>query len=172
MNKRFMLIALIVVAMLIPMAIAQADYSALTGELRNSATNALWTYGASAELFNCNTLATIITTPVDSSGLFTITIPNTVTVPVALCIDVTFNAGLNGKPGNAAKGPYPDRSGNTGVLNTGAYFTGTGPNAITLRDLSATPHTETGGLGVGLVLALGLLTLGGLIMLRRRRATH
>ena len=166
MNKRFMLIALIVVAMLIPMAIAQADYSALTGELRNSATNALWTYGASAELFNCNTLATIITSPVDSSGLFTITIPNTVTVPVALCIDVTFNAGLNGKPGNAAKGPYPDRSGNTGVLNTGAYFTGTGPNAITLRDLNATSVTPWPLILAAVIVLAAMLALG--LMLRRR----
>ena len=165
MNKRFMLIALIVVAMLIPTAIAQADYSALTGQLRNSATNALWAYGASAELFNCNTLATIITTPVDSSGLFTITIPNTVTVPVALCIDVTFNAGLTGKPGNAAKGPYPDRSGNTGVLNTGAYFTGTGPNAITLRDLNATSVTPWPLILAAVIVLAAMLALG--LMLRR-----
>ena len=48
--------------------------------------------------------------------------------------------------------------------------TGADPTAITLRDLSATPRAETGGLWVALVLALGLLALGGWIM--RRRATH
>jgi hypothetical protein len=169
MNKRFMLIALIVVAMLLPTAIAQADYSAVSGELRNSATNALWTYGASAELFNCNTLATIITAPVDSSGVFTITIPATVTVPVALCIDVTFNTGPNGKPGNAAKGPYPDRSSNSGTLNTGVYFTGTGPNAITLRDLNATTTLTPWPLILAAVIVVAAMLVLGL-MLRRRTA--
>jgi len=171
MHKKMRLIAILIIAFLIPTAAAQAYYGTLTGELRDSMTLGLWTHGANVEVFNCNTLATIITDTVGISGTFNIDISG-VTTPTALCVEVTFADGGKGIPGNAAKGPFLDRLANNGNLNTGVYFTGTGPNAITLRDLSATPHTETGGLGVGLVLALGLLTLGGLIMLRRRRATH
>jgi hypothetical protein len=160
------LIAILVIAFLIPTATAQAYYSSLSGELRDSVTLGLWTHGANVELFNCNTLATIATTPVGASGLFNIDLSG-VTTPTALCIEVTFADGGSGKPGNAAKGPFLDRLANSGNLNTGVYFTGTGPNAITLRDLSATPHAETSGLWVALGIALGLLVLGTWIMRRR-----
>ncbi len=169
MNKKIGLIAVLVVAMLIPVTTVLADYAAVTGELRDNSTNAIWTHGASVELFNCNTLATIITDTVGSSGIFTITIPNTVTVPVALCIDVTFYPGSNGTPGNAAKGPYPDRSTNSGTLNTGVYFTGTGPNAITLRDLSAESAATPWPLVLAAVAVVAaMLALG--VILRRRAA--
>jgi hypothetical protein len=167
MNRKFRLIAILVIAILIPTATAQAYYAAVSGELRDSATNALWVYGATVEVFNCNTLVTINTATLTApTSAFNIDV-SSVATPTPLCIQVTFAAGPNGTPGNAAKGPYPDRLANSGTLNTGVYFTGTGPTAITLRDLSATPHAETGGLWVGIVFALGLLVSGGWFMRRR-----
>lgn len=59
------------------------------------------------------------------------------TTATPLCIEIVFAAGPNGTPGNAAKGPYADRSTNSGTVNKGVYFTGTAPLAITLRDLNA-----------------------------------
>jgi len=167
MHKKMRLIAILIIAFLIPTAAAQAYYGTLTGELRDSMTLGLWTHGANVELFNCNTLATITSATVDASGTFNIDVSTLVTTTTPLCVEVTFADGGKGIPGNAAKGPYTDRASGSGNLNTGVYFTGTGPNAITLRDLSATPHAETGGLGVGLAFALGLLVLGGWIMRRR-----
>jgi hypothetical protein len=169
MNGKLRLIAILVIAILIPTATAQAYYATVGGELRDSKTNALWTYGANVEVFNCNTLATINTATLTApTSTFSIDVSG-VAVDTPLCIQVTFAAGPNGTPGSAAKGPYPDRLANSGNLNTGVYFTGTGPTAITLRDLSATPHAETGGLWVGLVLALVLL-VSGVWILRRRAA--
>ena len=167
MPKKIRLVAILIIACLIPTAAAQAYYSSISGELRDSTTSALWTHGASVELFNCNTLATISIVPVDASGTFNIDISTLVTTTTPLCVNVTFAAGGNGTPGSAAKGPYPDRTASSGTLNTGVYFTGTGPNVITLSELSAASHAETGGLWVGLVAALGLLVLGGWIWRRR-----
>ena len=166
MNKKLRLVAILIIACLIPTAIAQAYYASVSGELRDSKTNALWTHGATVEVFNCNTLSTINTAAVGPSGLFSIDV-SSVVVDTPLCIQVTFANGGNGTPGNAAKGPYPDRLANSGNLNTGVYFTGTGPTAITLHDLSVTPHAETSGLWAGIALVLGLLVIAGWIIRRR-----
>ncbi len=58
-----------------------------------------------------------------------------------------------------------------GTVNAGHFVIGNqvDPTAVTLRDLSATPHAETGGLWVGLALVLGLLVIIGW-SLRRRAA--
>ena len=69
MNKKSVFLAILVIAMLIPTTTVLADYAAISGELRDSSTNALWTHGASVEVFNCNTLATTCQDTVGSSGL-------------------------------------------------------------------------------------------------------
>lgn len=168
MNKKFILIAIFVIA-LIPTAIAEAYYAYVSGELRDSATNAPWVHGASVEVFNCNTLDPVaVSTVVSPTSTFSIGVSG-VAVDTPLCIEVTFAAGPNGKPGSAAKGPYADRSTNSGTLNTGVYFTGTGPNAITLRDLNATnTMTPWPLILAAVIVAAAMLALG--LMLRRRMA--
>ena len=167
MNRKFRLIVVLVITILIPTATAQAYYAAVSGELRDSATNALWVHGATVEVFNCNTLATINSATVTApNSTFNIDVSSVTTV-TPLCVEVTFAAGPNGTPGNATKGPYPDRATNGGTLNTGVYFTGTGPTAITLRDLSVTSHAELNGLWVILILAAGAF-LSGALWLRRQ----
>ncbi len=83
-------------------------------------------------------------------------------------------AGANVQPssvisaGGAVSAPL---SPNSGLGTEGQYVIGNqvDPTAITLRDLSATPHAETSGLWVGLALACGLLLIVGW-SLRRRAA--
>jgi hypothetical protein len=168
MNKKLVIIAILVLALLIPTATVQAYYASVTGELRDSSTNALWAYGANIEVFNCNTLATIsgIVPLAPGTSTFNINI-SSVAVDTPLCIEVTFLPGPSGTPGSAAKGPYPDRLANSGTLNTGTYFTGTGPLAITLRDLNATTAPTPWPLILAAVIvAAAMLALS--LVLRRR----
>ncbi len=166
MNKTVRLIAIFIIAVLIPTAVAAAFYSTLSGELRDSKTGALWTHGADVEVFNCNDYSTIVTTTVDFSGQFTVSLP-IITTTTGLCVNVSFYYGGTGTPGDAAKGPYPDRSGYSGNLDTGVYFTGTGPTAITLKSLDARSEDSSPALWIGSLLIL-VITLG-IIALRRRR---
>jgi hypothetical protein len=167
MNKKARFIAILIIAILIPTATAQAYYAFVSGELRDSATNAIWTHGASVEIFNCNTLNTITTTVVSASGTFSVDISSLVTTTTPLCLEATFSAGPYGKPGNAAKGPYADRLNNTGTLSTGVYFTGTGPNAITLRDLNAMSTATPWPLIIGAVVVVAAMLALGMVMRRR-----
>jgi hypothetical protein len=148
---------------------ALAYYSSISGELRDSKTGALWTQGANVEVYNCNTLATIDTAVVDSSGVFSISLPVTYTSAVPICVEVIFNDGGNGAPGNAAKGPYPDRSTSLGGLNTGVYFTGTGPTAIVLKEASA---QSSGSTMWAPVVLLGAALVAGSFWTWRRRAVR
>ncbi len=166
MDKKLRLIAIFIIALLIPTAIAAAFYATLSGELRDSKTNALWTHGADVEVFNCNTFSTIVTTTVGVSGQFTVDV-SSVGATTGLCINVSFHDGGTGIPGDAAKGPYVDRLANGGNLNTGVYFTGTGPTAITLKSLDARSEDSSPALWIGSLLIMGI-TLG-IIALRRRR---
>ena len=166
MNKKLVIAAILVLALLIPTATAGAWYSNVIGELRDSSTNALWGHGASVEVFNCNTLDTIVIAPVGASGTFDIDI-SSVTTTTPLCIEVTFADGGNGIPGNAAKGPYPDRSTSSGTLNTGVYFTGTGPLAITLRDLTATTAPTPWPLILAAVIVVAAMLALSLVLRRR-----
>jgi len=161
--KLLIVLAVIFVSFLVPMS-ALAYYDWITGELRDSKTGAIWQYGADVEVFNCNTLTTIATQTVGSSGVFSINI-STVGTPTPLCIEVVFHPGPNGTPGNAAKGPYPDRSSSTGTLNTGVYFTGTGPTAITLTELSARSSASA----LPILAVAAVLLIGSLAVIRRRR---
>jgi hypothetical protein len=168
MNRRLRLIAILVVAMLIPTAVAEAYYATVSGELRNSATNGLWEWGASIEVFNCNTLATINTATVPiSTTAFSIDV-SSVSTATPLCIEVTFAPGPEGTPGNAAKGPYPDRSSNSGNLNTGVYFTGTGPNAVTVSDLTAAASTQSDNMW--LLVPAAAIALASVWWWQRRRS--
>ena len=72
-----------------------------------------------------------------------------------------------GTPGNAAKGPYLDRSSNTGTLKTGVYFTGTGPTAVTLRDLSADSAVTPWPLILAAVIVVAAMLALSLILRRR-----
>ena len=96
MPQKMRLIVILVIAFLIPTAIAQAYYSSISGELRDSTTLGLWTHGANVELFNCNTLATITSATVDASGTFNIDVSTLVTTTTPLCVEVTFADGGNG----------------------------------------------------------------------------
>lgn len=171
MNKKFLVITIVVIALLVPTSAAGAWYANVTGELRDSATNALWVHGASVEVFHCTTLATINTATVAfGNSSFSIDV-SSVTSTTPLCIEVTFAAGPNGTPGNAAKGPYPDRATSSGTLNTGVYFTGTGPNAVTLTGLNASPVTTPWPLILSSVIVVaGLLALGAILRRRAARA--
>jgi hypothetical protein len=167
MNKKLLSIAILIMAMLIPTATAQAYYALVTGELRESQSNALWAYGANVEVFNCNTLATINTaTLAPGTSTFSINV-SSVAVDTPLCIEVTFLPGPSGTPGSAAKGPYSDRLANSGTLNTGTYFTGTGPLAITLRDLNATTTLTPWPLILAAVIVVAAMLALSLVLRRR-----
>jgi hypothetical protein len=167
MTRKFKLMAVLVIALLIPTAVAEAYYATVSGELRNSDDNALWEWGANVEVFNCNTLATINTATVPiSTSTFSIDVSGVVAA-TPLCIEVTFAAGPLGTPGNAAKGPYPDRSSNSGNLNTGVYFTGTGPNAVAVDHFAATPSTQSSD--VWLLVFAAAIVLAGVWLWQRRR---
>ena len=166
MTRKFKLMVVLVIGLLIPTAVAEAYYATISGELRNSDNNALWEWGADVEVFNCNTLDTIITATVPiSTSMFTMTLPSTSSAR-PLCVEVAFAAGPEGTPGNAAKGPYPDRSSSSGNLNTGVYFTGTGPNAVAVDNFAATPSTQNND--AWLLLAAPAILLAGLWLWRRR----
>ena len=167
MRRKEITLALVIAlaALLLLATMTLAYYSSVTGELRNSKDNALWTHGADVEVFNCNTLTTIATQTVGSSGTFNIDI-SSVSSKTPLCIEVTFHAGPDGTPGNAAKGTFADRSTSSGTLDTGVYFTGTGPNAVTLTNITA--RSANTWLPVGLVVGLSVLALGALFVLRKR----
>lgn len=167
MKRRSLVVLLALTMSLLSVAPAFAWYNTLTGELRDSKTGALWIHGASVEVFNCNTLATIATTIVDSSGVFSIDLTGEADRP--LCIEVVFNDGGNGTPGNAAKGPYPDRQSNEGTLNTGVYFTGAGPTAVVLRDLSADSANPAWTIVLAGVAATAAMLASGLILRKRVR---
>jgi hypothetical protein len=167
MNRKFKLSVVLIIALLIPTAAAGAYYATVSGELRNSDNNALWEWGANVEVFNCNTLATINTATVPiSTSTFSIDV-SSVSVATPLCIEVDFLPGPLGDPGNAAKGPYPDRSSNSGNLNTGVYFTGTGPNAVVVSDLTAAPSTQNDN--VWLLVPVAAIALIGVWVWQRRR---
>lgn len=165
MRKKLIIITISLFAVLLIATPAFAYYSAVKGELRNSLDNALWTHGATVEIFDCTTFATITTQTVDASGTFNIPI-NPASSTRTLCIEVDFTpAPGGGDPGNAAKGPYLDRASSTGTLDTGVYFTGTGPTAITLQ------QADAGNVSSALPLVgLALLLLGGVtyVVLRRK----
>jgi len=142
-----------------------AYYSTISGQLRDSKTGAIWTSGASIEVFNCNTLATINTSLVGVTGVFTIDISSIVSA-TPVCVEVTFNNGGNGTPGNAAKGPFTDRVGNAGNLDSGVYFTGTGPTAVVLKEVTAQPSVSNIWLPVAL---LGIVIVAGSFWALRKR---
>jgi LPXTG-motif cell wall-anchored protein len=155
---------------LIVVAPSMAYYNTVSGELRDSKTGALWEYGGNVEVFHCSDLSVIATDSVDSAptagyGTFSIDI-SSISADTPLCIEVDFTAGPNGDPGNASKGPYADRSDDTGDLDTGVYFTGTGPTAINLQSF----NTE-GGANAMLPAVVGLLLLAGVsfVIIRRRQ---
>jgi hypothetical protein len=169
MKRRFLLIlAVLLAALLLAPTLAIAYYGSVTGELRDSDTGQPWQYGGTVEIWNCNTLNTIITQVVPS-GVYTfnIGISTVVTTPTALCVEVAFSPGPLGTPGNAAGGPFPDRASSAGILNTGVYFTGTGPTAITLANVTARSANRWLPVGLAAVALVGVG--GGLLALRRRR---
>jgi hypothetical protein len=170
-NKIFRLIAVFVIAILLPAATARAYYEFVSGELRDSKTGAVWSNGATVEIYDCASFTTVATQIVDSSGMFSIPVSSFPTPPVirALCIEVTFSPGISGTPGMAAKGPYRDRPSISGTLSTGVYFTGTGPNAIALRDMNATTALTPWPLILAAVLVAAVMLALGL-MLRKRTA--
>jgi hypothetical protein len=141
-----------------------AYYDFVSGELKDSKTGALWAYGAEVEVFNCSSLASINTaTLAPGTSTFNIDV-SSVSVDTPLCIEVNFAAGPEGEPGNAAKGTYPDRSDDTGTLDTGVYFTGTGPLAVTLNGVSA----QSMNAWLPLALVLPLAVLGGVVYTKRK----
>lgn len=172
MKKITVALTIALVALLLLATMTLAYYSNVIGELRNSKDNALWTHGADVEVFNCSSMTTIATQTVGSSGTFDIDI-SSISSDTPLCIEVTFHAGPAGTPGNAAKGTFVDRA-NSGTppadptLNTGVYLTGTGPNAVTLTNITA--RSANTWLPVGLVVGFSVLALGALFVLRKRRA--
>jgi hypothetical protein len=128
-NKLSVIGLTVLFSLLMAIPALAAQYTSVTGELRDDKTHALWTYGADVEVFDCNTFATLGTQSTNT-GTFNITITPS-GINRAACVNVDFCAGPNGKPGDAAKGPFIDRtSGSGGTLNTGVYFTGTGPTAV------------------------------------------
>jgi len=169
-KSRIILLGIFLAVMLV-VDHAGAFYANVTGELRDSKANKLWEWGAIFEVFNCFTLDTIntATSPIAPNagyGTFDIDV-SSVSVSTPLCIEVNFNDGGNGKPGNAAKGPYPDRLANVGTLNTGVYFTDTGPTAVVLKSLAVYPAANSTLLmsltGVSLAVAVGFV-----LFLRRK----
>lgn len=156
-----LLIVLIVIMVSVPSA--GAYYSSVTGELRNDKNQDLWAYGASVEVYDCQYLTTINTAIVPAApavgfGVFSIDV-SMVDKNTPLCIQVVFYPGPDGTPGNSVKGPYPDRSSSSGTLNTGVYFTGTGPTAVVLKDLAVSTSANSPMLlavaGASLVAAIG-----------------
>ncbi|MCP4426190.1 MAG: hypothetical protein GY803_16995, partial [Chloroflexi bacterium] len=102
MKKKHLLAVTLLIALLATFFIpspTSAYYSAISGELRNSKDNALWTHGASIEVFHCSTLASIATATAPA-GTFSIDI-SFVMADTPLCVEVTFSAGPDGTPGNA-----------------------------------------------------------------------
>ena len=163
MKKNAIPVMLVIIFLVIVVTPISAYYSTITGELRNSKDNALWTNGASIEVFHCSTLTTIATGTAPA-GTFSIDI-SSVSADTPLCVEVTFSAGANGTPGNAAKGPFVDRAANSGTLDSGVYFTGTGPTAVTLADFTPAPTTANLPMIAAAFIMLGSASY---ILLRRR----
>jgi hypothetical protein len=173
MEKRYeaLLIALLggLVLTLLAVRPAAAYYVNVTGELRDSKTGALWTHNATVYIFDCGTGDDIVA-PIlinDGSGTFFEPLP-TVTPPdnQMICVEVVFGFGGVGTPGNATKGPFVNRQSSAGNLDTGVYFTGTGPLAVTLASFGA----STGGSIPLLFAVIFLLVVGAsLVAVRRRR---
>ena len=168
-KKLLVVLALVLGLSLMFATLALAHYSSVIGELRDTKTQALWQWGGTVNVFNCFTgvsLGTQVLPPGSSS--FNIPIAPPIGY-VPICIEVDF-ATCSGcpDPGNAAKGIYPSFDSTSGTLDTGPYFAGTGPNAVTLTNITA--RSANTWLPVGLVAGLSVLALGALFALRKRRA--
>jgi hypothetical protein len=167
MKRKLLIVSAILLATLlfVPMY-ALAYYDNVTGALYDVKTQQPWEHGAEVEVWHCYSLATIATDTL-GTGEYTFSIDiSGISADTPLCIEVDFLAGPDGDPGKEAKGPYPDRSDDGGDLDTGAYFAGSGPNAVTLTDANA------GSPSVWLPVALAaclLVGVGGALLLRRRR---
>lgn len=159
--------AVLITIMLLPEA-TSAYYSNVIGQARDSKTGSPWVHGGSVEVFNCNTLANIANGSLDSNGQFDISLGSYTGPDRPLCIEITFNNGGNGTPGNASKGPFADRSGSTGTLDTGVYFTGTGPTVVTMSDVRVSTSTSRAGLPFAAAAGLAALAAGAAILRRRR----
>jgi hypothetical protein len=169
MKRKLLIVSAILLATLlfIPVS-ALAHYDTISGELYDVKTQQPWQWGAEVEVWNCFSMVTIATKTVGpTTHTFSIDI-SSVTADTPLCVEVDFNPGSYGGsgPGNEAKGPYADRSSNSGNLDTGVYLAGCGPTAVTLADANA------GSPNVWLPVALAaslLVGVGGALLLRRRR---
>jgi len=168
-KKLLVVLALVLGLSLMFATLALAHYSNVIGELRDIKTQALWQWGGTVNVFNCftgGTLGTQVLPPGFSSFNISITPPAGY---APICIEVDFATCTScPDPGNAAKGIYPSFDSTSGILDTGPYFTGTGPNAVTLTNITA--RSANTWLPVGLVAGLSVLALGALFVLRKRRA--
>lgn len=169
MNRRALLITLVV--FVFALAFAQpgnAYYSSVSGELRDSATDQPWQWGATVQIFfGCNpaTWELVGSETVDSSGIFNIGIPGSSAGDVEMCVAASFEAGSAGTPANRIVGPIPNTSEVSGDYGPVIIYTNTGPNAVTLQQLTASAGSFSPAF-----LALGTVLLGAvsLVAVRRR----
>jgi hypothetical protein len=168
MNRRAIIsLVLVSIMALIYVLPAGAYYASATGQLRDSLTGEPWTWGAQISVVNCNSGNTVAGPfTVGDTGAFTIDL-TTVNLP-RLCFQIDFNEASNGEPLTQPAGPIDNTSasgGHSGTLGLGDIYTNTGPNAVTLQQV-----TTSAGSFAPALLALSTIVLGAvsLVAIRRR----
>jgi len=142
MKKFSFILSLALLLALVTVGTVFAHYSSVKGEIRDGKTQAAWAHGAEVLVFNCNSGDELASTTL-SAG--TSTFDLSVSLPagyVPICVQVTFtceeSSGCSGSPGSAAKGPFPSfESSSSGTLDTGSYFSNSGPTAVELSAFGA-----------------------------------
>jgi hypothetical protein len=136
MIKIRLFIIAVLVSLLLPGAPGRAYYIGVNGELRENQTGDYWEQGATVRIFNCLTLQTIATGPVETVeqinyGTFEIAIPPSIENRT-LCVEVDFDRTTANNPPNFVKGPFLDDQASSGILTTGVYSAFTNPIYVRL----------------------------------------
>ena len=170
MKKITVALTIALVALLLLATMALAYYSSVTGELRDYKTAGLWQYGGTVAIINCSD-GTVITSQVLADGVssFNIALSDPVGFQL-MCVQVTFRL-PDDSNGQTVVEIYPNigsgiGGSDEGSLDAGVFWSDTGPNAVTLTNITA--RSANTWLPVGLVAGLSVLAMGALFTLRKR----
>ncbi|HEY4720914.1 MAG TPA: hypothetical protein VII92_03650, partial [Anaerolineae bacterium] len=124
--KKFAVAVLIVlVASLLVSTSVFANWTGISGQLEDGKTGTSWTHGGTVFVFNCSSIGPGLelgSAAATGTGSFTVSpILNPGTTRF-LCIQVVFNAGPNGTPGDYWK-VLQDVAGNSGTHDAGIFYT-------------------------------------------------
>jgi hypothetical protein len=161
-------VSLVLAVLLLSLAVVSPAlaYSGVTGTCIDNVTLAGWQHGGNVEVVGLLSNEVYGTGLLAPDGTFSIplTTPNPDPGDVFLVITINYNIGPNGQPPQGQV--IRTNVAGTATLDLGAIWVGTGPNAITLTDVSASGPSPW--LPVGLA-AAALVFAGIALVIHRKR---